>query len=63
MPFSKFSHSPTTNKQAELTRCPNRFPPPSTIEELDACFIVIDANGQKLASGSNTEKSGRQVPP
>jgi hypothetical protein len=27
-----------------------RFPPPWTIEELnDACFIVSDANGQKLA--------------
>ena len=27
-----------------------RFPPPWSIEELnDACFIVSDANGQKLA--------------
>jgi hypothetical protein len=27
-----------------------RFPPPWTIEELnDACFVVSDANGQKLA--------------
>jgi hypothetical protein len=24
------------------------FPPPWTIEELDACFVVSDANGQKL---------------
>jgi hypothetical protein len=28
---------------------PRRFPPPWTIEELDACFVVSDANGQKLA--------------
>jgi hypothetical protein len=25
-----------------------RFPPPWTVEELDACFIVKDASGQKL---------------
>jgi hypothetical protein len=29
---------------------PRRFPPQWTIEELkDACFIVSDAKGQKLA--------------
>jgi hypothetical protein len=29
---------------------PRRFPPPWTIEELnDACFVVIDSAGQKLA--------------
>jgi hypothetical protein len=26
-----------------------RFPPPWTVEELDACFVVLDRNGQKLA--------------
>ena len=26
-----------------------RFPPPWTVEETDACFIVRDANGQALA--------------
>jgi hypothetical protein len=26
-----------------------RFPPPWSIEETDACFIVRDANGQALA--------------
>ena len=26
-----------------------RFPPPWTVEELDACFVVRDANGQALA--------------
>jgi hypothetical protein len=25
-----------------------RFPPPCTVEEPDACFIVRDANGQAL---------------
>jgi hypothetical protein len=28
---------------------PRRFPPPWTIEELDACFVVMDSAGQKLA--------------
>jgi hypothetical protein len=28
-----------------------RFPPPWTVEELDACFIVHDHNGQALAPG------------
>jgi hypothetical protein len=26
-----------------------RFPPPWTVEELDACFVVTDNAGQKLA--------------
>ena len=26
-----------------------RFPPPWTVEELDACFVVMDSAGQKLA--------------
>jgi hypothetical protein len=28
---------------------PRRFPPPWTVEELDACFVVPDVNGQVLA--------------
>ncbi len=28
---------------------PRRFPPPWTIDELDACFVVKDNAGQKLA--------------
>jgi hypothetical protein len=31
---------------AALTR---RFPPPWTVEELDACFVVRDVNGEVLA--------------
>jgi hypothetical protein len=26
-----------------------RFPPPWSVEELDACFVIRDHNGQKLA--------------
>ena len=28
---------------------PRRFPPPWSIDELEACFVVIDSAGQKLA--------------
>jgi hypothetical protein len=28
---------------------PRRFPPPWTVEELDACFVVTDSAGQQLA--------------
>jgi hypothetical protein len=28
-----------------------RFPPPWSVEELDACFVVQDGAGQKLAYG------------
>jgi hypothetical protein len=34
---------------AENMPSPRHFPPPWTIEELNGCFIVSDANGQKLA--------------
>ena len=27
-----------------------RFPPPWSVKELDACFVVRDQNGQQLAS-------------
>jgi hypothetical protein len=32
------------NRQCELTT--RRFPPPWSVEELDACFVVRDHNGQ-----------------
>jgi hypothetical protein len=37
-----------------------RFPPPWTIEELDACFVVIDSAGQKLAYIYFEEEPGRR---
>ena len=39
---------------------PRRFPPPWSIEELnDACFIVSDANGQKLGYFYFEEEPGQ----
>jgi len=41
---------------------PRRFPPPWTIEELNnACFVVSDANGQKLAYVYFEEEPGRRA--
>jgi hypothetical protein len=37
-----------------------RFPPPWTVEELDACFVVMDSNGQQLAYVYFEDEPGRQ---
>ena len=39
---------------------PRRFPPPWTVEELDACFVVRDSNGQQLAYVYYEEEPGRR---
>jgi hypothetical protein len=42
---------------------PRRFPPPWSVEETDACFIVRDANRQalRLFRGGGKTTSGDQV--
>jgi len=41
---------------------PRRFPPPWKIEELNnACFVVSDANGQKLAYIYFEDEPGRRA--
>jgi len=37
-----------------------RFPPPWSVEELEACFIVKDSAGQKLAFVYYEEEPGRR---
>jgi hypothetical protein len=39
---------------------PRRFPPPWSVEELDACFIVKDSAGKKLAYVYFEEEPGRR---
>ena len=39
---------------------PRRFPPPWTVEELDACFVVRDHSGQALAYIYFEEEPGRR---
>jgi hypothetical protein len=41
-------------------RSPRRFPPPWSVEELDACFVVTDSAGQKLAYVYFEEEPGRR---
>ena len=38
-----------------------RFPPPWSVEELDACFVVRDHNGQTLAYVYFEDEPGRCV--
>jgi hypothetical protein len=37
-----------------------RFPPPWSVEEQPACFVVVDRNDQKLAYIYFEEEPGRQ---
>jgi hypothetical protein len=39
---------------------PRRFPPPWSIEELDACFVVKDHSGQKLTYIYFEDEPGRR---
>jgi hypothetical protein len=41
-----------------IGRC---FPPPWSVEETDACFIVRDANGQAVAYVYFEEEPGRRT--
>jgi len=38
-----------------------RFPPPWSVEERPACFIISDANGQALAYVYFEEEAGRRT--
>lgn len=45
----------------EALICPaRRFPPPWSVDELEACFVVVDHSGQKLAYVYFEEEPGRQ---
>jgi hypothetical protein len=39
---------------------PRRFPPPWSVEELDACYVVREHDGQALACVYFEEEPGRR---
>jgi hypothetical protein len=43
-----------------MTTAARRLPPPWSIEELEACFVVKDAHGQKLAYVYFEDEPGRR---
>ena len=45
--------------QAVFSVIPRRFPPPWSVEETDACFIMKDHAGQSLAYVYFEEETGR----
>jgi hypothetical protein len=46
---------------AGLAAVPSRhFPPPLSVDELEACFVVRDSAGQKLAYAYYEEEPGRR---
>jgi hypothetical protein len=49
----------TRHRPDQMPNAPRRFPPPWSVQELDACFIVTDSAGQKLAYVYFEEKPGR----
>jgi hypothetical protein len=58
--FGDHKHFPQNEiqkKEPAMTRC---FPPPWSVEELEACFIVKDSAGQKLAFIYYEEDPGRR---
>jgi hypothetical protein len=44
-----------------VARVPGRrFPPPWSVDELEACFVVKDSSGQKLAYVYYEDEAGRR---
>ena len=41
-------------------KSPRRFPPPWSVEEQEACFVVTDSSGQQLAYVYFEDEPGRR---
>jgi hypothetical protein len=46
---------------SDVWRAFGRFSPPSSVEELEACFVVLDASGQKPAYFYYEDEPGRRA--
>jgi hypothetical protein len=51
---------PRLSKLYSTMHNPRRFPPPWTVEERPACFVVVHANGQQLAYFYFKDEPGRR---
>jgi hypothetical protein len=47
--------------RARMTLTNRRFPPPWSLEQQDACFVVRDGNGQQLAYVYFEDEPGRRL--
>jgi hypothetical protein len=61
----RVQNKPATRKPPQLAAClaavtPRRFPPPWTVEDQPACFVVRDHNGQQLAYVYFEDEPGRR---
>jgi hypothetical protein len=56
----KFRFLRSQERQAPAPMTNRRFPPPWTVEEQSACFIVREANGQALSYVFYEEEPGRR---
>jgi hypothetical protein len=48
------------NQISGIDSSARRFPPPWSVKDLDACFVVRDHNGQKLAYVYFEDEAGRR---
>ena len=53
-------NAPAAGNDSAHSMTARRFPPPWTVEETDACFIVRDHNGQALAYVYFEDEPGRR---
>jgi len=59
--FSGTLRTPLVVPATSKRNAPRRFPPPWSVEELDACFVVTDNAGQKLAYIYFEDEPGRRT--
>jgi hypothetical protein len=58
--FSRRHDLAVSRVSVSSVNCKRRFPPPWSVEETDACFIVKDHAGQALAYVYFEEEPGRR---
>ena len=57
---NEFHGDPDNTLIRRKPHAPSRFPPPWSVDELEACFVVRDHNGQQLAYVYFEKEPGRR---